>query len=199
MFVVLYFWWRDHNGQPSTLQRYILAHVTHLCDVQFTVFNFAIFCQLLALIFWATICTTVRPMLSYAMGPLSVCLCVCPVCYVGVLWPNGWMDQHETSHRGIGLGRDHIVLDGDRAHPPPKWYSPPIFDTCLLWPNGRPSQLLLSTSKCGGRWYCILTTEIWRDHELVRWDLVGWLFFLWSTGRVGSKNWQVTVGWVKIN
>jgi len=26
---------------------------------------------------------------------LSVCH-VCPVCDVGVLWPNGWMDQDET-------------------------------------------------------------------------------------------------------
>ena len=26
------------------------------------------------------------------------CLSVCFVCDVGVLWPNGWMDQHETWH-----------------------------------------------------------------------------------------------------
>jgi len=35
---------------------------------------------------------------------------VCPfVCNVGALWPNGWMDQDETSHAGIGLGTGHIV------------------------------------------------------------------------------------------
>jgi len=32
---------------------------------------------------------------SYGMRVcVCVCLCVCAfVCYVGVLWPNGWMDQ----------------------------------------------------------------------------------------------------------
>ena len=43
--------------------------------------------------FWATICQTVLPMLS------DRCLC-CPVCDVGVLWPNGWMDQDEAWHAG---------------------------------------------------------------------------------------------------
>jgi len=33
---------------------------------------------------------------SYAIGPLSVC----PVCNVGVLWPNGWTDQDETWQAG---------------------------------------------------------------------------------------------------
>jgi len=44
----------------------------------------------------------------------------------------------------VGHGPGHIVLGGDPA-PPPKWAQPPIFGPCLLWPNGRPSQLLLST------------------------------------------------------
>ena len=72
----------------------------------------------------------------------------------------------------VGLGPGHIVLDGDPA--PPKrgtaslplfctclshcvrWgssspshrkghSSPPLFGPCLLWPNGRPSQLLMSS------------------------------------------------------
>jgi len=41
--------------------------------------------------FLATVCKTVRPMLSVRC--LSVCLYVCNV---GVLWPNGWTDQDET-------------------------------------------------------------------------------------------------------
>jgi len=32
-----------------------------------------------------------------------------------------------------------------RPIPPQKWTQSPIFCPCLLWPNGRPSQLLLST------------------------------------------------------
>ena len=46
--------------------------------------------------FWVTVCKTVRHMLSDSY--LS-CLSVCPdlsVCNVGVLWPNGWMDQDVT-------------------------------------------------------------------------------------------------------
>jgi len=45
--------------------------------------------------FWATVCTTVRPML---LDHCPVCLSVCPVCDIGVLWPNGWMNQDETWH-----------------------------------------------------------------------------------------------------
>jgi len=45
----------------------------------------------------------------------------------------------------VDLGPGHIVLDGtqlplqkEAQHPPP------LFSPCLLWPNGRPSQLLLT-------------------------------------------------------
>jgi len=44
-------------------------------------------------------------------------LSVCPVCDVGVLWPNGWMDQDATWYEGIGLGLGHIVLGGHPAPP----------------------------------------------------------------------------------
>ena len=65
----------------------------------------------------------------------------------------------------VGLGPGHVVLDGDPATGPPKAEPPnirpmfvvvkrldgsiypPIFGPCLLWPNDRPSQLLLSTCK----------------------------------------------------
>jgi len=47
---------------------------------------------------------------------------VCPLCDVGVLWPNGWMDQDEAWH--VGLGPGHFVLDGDPSPPPPKGHSP---------------------------------------------------------------------------
>jgi len=45
--------------------------------------------------FWVTICK--RFTLCYQ---IVVCLSVCPVCDIGVLWPNGWMDQYETWHAG---------------------------------------------------------------------------------------------------
>jgi len=47
--------------------------------------------------FWATVCITVRPMLSDRCPVFPVCLSVCDV---GVLWPNGWMDRDETWHAG---------------------------------------------------------------------------------------------------
>ena len=129
---------------------------------------------------------TVRPMLSDRCLSCPVCLCD-----VGVLWPNGWMDQdatrygsrprtrrhcarwessspnkgHSTHHFSahvycgqtagcikmplgteVDLGPGHTVLDGDLAHPLLKGtVQPSLFGPCLLWPNGRPSQLLLST------------------------------------------------------
>ena len=128
--------------------------------------------------------------LCYRTVVLSVCRSVCDV---GVLWPNGWMDQDETWRGGrprprphyvrwrpsfppqktkdtapqfsahvccgqtagriktplgttVGLGPGHIVLDGDPS-PPKRGTAPstPIFGPCLLWPNGRPSWLLLNT------------------------------------------------------
>ena len=42
--------------------------------------------------FWTTVCKTVCPMLSDHCPVSSLC----PVCDVGVFWPNGWMDQDET-------------------------------------------------------------------------------------------------------
>jgi len=35
----------------------------------------------------------------------------------------------------VGLGPGDIVLDGDPAPTPKKGHSPPIFGSCLLWPN----------------------------------------------------------------
>jgi len=58
---------------------------------------------------------------------LDCCLSVCPVCDVGVLWANGWMDQDETLGMVVGLGPGHNPifwpmsvmskrLDGLRSH-----------------------------------------------------------------------------------
>jgi len=46
----------------------------------------------------------------------------------------------------VGLGPGHTVLDGYPAPSPPKEaQQPPLFGSCLLWPNGRSSQQLLSS------------------------------------------------------
>ena len=45
----------------------------------------------------------------------------------------------------VGLVHGHIVLDEDPASALKGAEQPPPFGPCLLWPNGRPSQLLMST------------------------------------------------------
>ena len=52
--------------------------------------------------------------------------------------------------REVGVGPGDIVLGGDPARPLPKKegggaQQPPLFGRCLLWPNGRLSQQLLSS------------------------------------------------------
>ena len=45
----------------------------------------------------------------------------------------------------VGLGPGAIVLDGDPAPSENEYSSPPLFGPCLLWPNVRQSQQLLSS------------------------------------------------------
>jgi len=66
--------------------------------------------------FWATVCETVRPMLS---DRCHVCLPALYVCNVGVLWQNGWMYQDKTSHSGRPQPRPHCIRWGPST-PPPK-------------------------------------------------------------------------------
>ena len=65
------------------------------------------------------------------------------------LWPMycsqtaGWIKMPLGTELDLRPG--HIVSDGAQL-PPGKGHSgPPLFGRCLLWPNGRPSQLLLSS------------------------------------------------------
>ena len=57
--------------------------------------------------------------LPYAIGPLSVC----PVCDLGVLWPNGWTDEDETWHTGRPWSWPHCVSWGPSS-PFPKRHRP---------------------------------------------------------------------------
>jgi len=54
----------------------------------------------------------------------------------------GWSKMPLSTEVGLGPGDN--VLDGDRA--PPNRAQPPIFGTCLLWPNGLIDQ--------DATWYC---------------------------------------------
>jgi len=78
---------------------------------------------------WATVCKTVHPMLSDRCS-------VCPVCDVGALRPNVWVDQDETWRAGRPRPWPHCVRWGPTS-PSPKGNSPPpIFGPYLLRPNG---------------------------------------------------------------
>jgi len=84
---------------------------------------------------------------------------VCPVCDVGVLWPNGWTDQDETWHGGRPRPRPNCVRWGSSSLPKGIQPLSPIFGPCLLWPNGWMHQ---DTTWYGGRpqprWHSIRWT-----------------------------------------
>jgi len=58
----------------------------------------------------------------------------CPVCNVGVLWPNGWMAQNETWHAGGPWPWPRRVRWGPNF-PPQRGQQPPpqIFGPCIGW------------------------------------------------------------------
>ena len=61
---------------------------------------------------------------------------VCPVCNVGVLWPNGWMDQDKIWHAGRPRALPHCV----RREPTPPTKAaqqPPLFLAHVCCGHGR--------------------------------------------------------------
>jgi len=80
---------------------------------------------------WATVCKTVRPMLSVRC--LSVCLSVLSVTWVHCCQTVGRIKMKLGMQ--VGLGTGHIVLDGDPA-PPPQRGTAPQFSANILRPNG---------------------------------------------------------------
>jgi len=83
--------------------------------------------------FWATVCKTVRPMLSDSCPVLS-CMSVClsaTLVYCGQTVGR----IKKKLGKQVGLGPGHIVLDGDQA-PPKGGTASPIFGQYLLWRNG---------------------------------------------------------------
>jgi len=99
-----------------------------------------------AVIFWQN---------SVSGRPLQVTVCPmlhehCSVCLsvgnVYVLWPNGSMYQDAAWYGGRPRPRQHCVRWGPSSPHGDGQSSPlPLFGPCLLWPNGRASQQLLSS------------------------------------------------------
>jgi len=85
---------------------------------------------------WATVCKTVRLMLSdRCLSCLSVLSVFLSTCDVGVLWPNVLTDQDETWHTSTPRPWRHCVRWGPNS-PSPKRAQPPIFGPYPLRPNG---------------------------------------------------------------
>jgi len=97
--------------------------------------------------FGATVCKTVRPMLSVR------CLSVLSVCNVRALWSNGWTDQDETWHAGRPRPWPHCVRWGPSspshkgAQPPPNLRSNGCMGQDATWYGARPQPRRL-----GVRW-----------------------------------------------
>jgi len=95
-----------------------------------------------------------------AIGPLSVLSCL-SIYNVGVLWPKtaGWIKAPLGTEGGLLPG--HGVIEGDPAPHYEKGHSSsPLFGPCLLWPNGRPSQQLLSSCRLMIPLFYNLTTRL---------------------------------------
>jgi len=70
----------------------------------------------------------------------------------------------------VGLSPNHIVLDGDPAPPHGNGHScPPLFGPCLLWPNCRPSQQLLSSCNCCNQFEGLFTVTGSHVYMLSKW------------------------------
>ena len=114
---------RGHEFELPILLNMNSTNETLLFDRFFIICDFVCF-HLYYPQFWATVCKTVRPMLSDRCPVcLSVCLSVSPVCNVGALWPNGWIYHDETWRAGRPRPWTHCVRRGPSS-PPPKGHSP---------------------------------------------------------------------------
>jgi len=70
--------------------------------------------------------------LCYRIDRCPVCLSVCPVLSVTLVWPDGWTDQYETWH--AGRPRPYSVSWGPSS--PQRGTAPQFLGKCLLRPNG---------------------------------------------------------------
>jgi len=69
-----------------------------------------------------------RPLVNrFALCDRTVVLSVCPVCDVGALWPNSWMDQDETWHAGKPRPWPHCVRWEPSSAPQKRRGAPPQF------------------------------------------------------------------------
>ena len=82
-----------------------------------------------------------------------VCQYVLSVCDVGVLWPNGWMDQDKNWRGGRPRPWSYCVRWGPSSHCP-QWAQPPNFRPMSVVPKR------LDASRCHLVWYRLVPGDI---------------------------------------
>ena len=110
--------------------------------------------------FWATVCKTVRPMLSVCCPVcLSVCLSVLSVLSVTLVYCGQTVGRMKMKLGiQVGLGPGHIVLGGDRAAPPLGAQPPPNFrpiSVAAKWLHGSRCHLVWSRARPRPRRHCV--------------------------------------------
>ena len=94
-FLAFYIWGAHWRHLAKTTETSMCGGDVDLCQITLTT------CYK-----WATVCKMFRPTLS------DRCLSVCPVCDLGVLWPNSWKIRMPFCTE-TGLSRGYIVIDMD--------------------------------------------------------------------------------------
>jgi len=121
------FW--ENAVKVCTLYVTFLQVLAYLCNIYTVTFGST---RRLQISTWATVCKTVRPMLSVRC---LICLSVLSVCKVRALWQNGWTDQDETWH--VKPRPWPHCVRWRPSSPSPKGHSPhTIFGPYLLRTNG---------------------------------------------------------------
>jgi len=109
-----------------------------------------------------------------------VCSARLSVCDVGVLWPNGWMDWDAIWCGGRPRHKPHCVRWGPAQKGAQQ---PPFFGLRLLWPNGHPFQLLLSS--CWSLHFVKLSYLLW-DTNLIQITTVIFTHSYWLSTAVAA-------------
>ena len=87
------------------------------------------------------------------------CQSVCPVCNVGVLWPNGLMDQDATWYVGRPRPRRHCVRWGPNSPRKAAQQPAPTFRPTFRSPISATAELL----------YCLMNRGTWEGCERLAW------------------------------
>ena len=136
-------------------------------------------------------------MLSDRCPVCPVCLSVrLTVCDIGVLWPNGWIDQDEIWHRGRPLPRPHCVRWG--SSPLPKRGKAPQFSAHVYCgQTARWLKLPLATEVGLGRGHIVLGGDPASPEGRTAVPLLGASSLYTNNQTVQSTKFEINDEWVR--